>query len=79
MSETHAECVRVESSAVGVTTNRSCFTRISHNSGNLYWICTKVDMEIPFNVPVLGTKFHLDPSMCSHFIAIFLSVRKDEE
>jgi len=65
---------------VGVTTNRSCFTRrISHNSRNLYRICTKVGTEIPFNVPVLCTKFQLDPSMRLRFIAIFLSVRKDEE
>jgi len=60
---------------VGVTTNRSCFTRtISHNSRNLYWSCTKVDTEIHFNVPVLCAKFQLDPSMHSHFTAIFLRV-----
>jgi len=65
---------------VGVTTNRSCFTRrINHNSGNLYWICTKVGTEILFNPPVWCTKFQLDPSMGSCIIAIFLSVQKDEE
>jgi len=65
--------------SVGVTTNRSCFTqRISPNSGNLYWICTKVGMEIPFNAPILCTKFQLDSSMRSRFIVILLSVWKDE-
>jgi len=65
---------------VGVTTYRSFFTqRISHNSGNLYRIFTKVDTEIPFDAPVLCTKFQLDLSMRSRLIAIFLSVQKDQE
>jgi len=65
---------------VGVTINRSCFTqRISHNSRNLYRIGTKVGTEIRFKVPVLCTKFQLDPNMRWHFIATFLSVRKDKE
>jgi len=53
--------------------------KISHNSGNLYQIRTKVGTEIPFNAPVLFTKFQLDPNMRLRFIAIFLSVQKDEE
>jgi len=35
--------------------------------------------EIPFNAPVLCTKFQLDPSMRLRFIVSFLSVRKDEK
>jgi len=65
---------------VGVTTNRSCFMQtISHNSRNNQQICTKVGTEICFNAPVLCTTFHLDSSMHSSFIVIFLSVWKDEE
>ena len=30
-------------------------------------------------MPVLCTKFQLDPSMLSRFIVIFLSVQKDKE
>ena len=36
-------------------------------------------MEIRFNMPVLCATFWLDPSMGSRFIAILLSVQKDEE
>jgi len=36
-------------------------------------------MEIRFNVSVSCTKFQLDPSMHSCFIAIFLSVQKNQE
>jgi len=65
---------------VGVTTNRSCFMQtISDNSRNHQWICSKVGTEIHFNAPVLCTKFQIDPSMHSRFMAIFISVRKDEE
>ena len=52
---------------------------ISHNSGNLSRICTKVGTEIWFNVPILCTKFQLEPNMRSRFIAIFWSVQKDKE
>ena len=49
---------------VGVTTNRFCFTRIiGHNS----W------------TPVLCAKFQVDRNRRLRFIAIFASVRKDEE
>ena len=55
-----------------------CKWVVSHNSRNLYRI-SKVGTEIPFNAPILCTKFQLDPSVRSHFIAIFLSVQKDEK
>ena len=36
-------------------------------------------MEIHCNEPDVCIKFQLDPSMLPHFIAIFLSVRKDKQ
>ena len=65
---------------VGVTTNRSCFTRIiSHNSLSIHRICTKFDARICRWTPFLCAKFHGDRSTRLLVIAIFASVRKDEE
>ena len=65
---------------VGVTTNRSCFTRIiGHNSRTVHRICTKFDARICLWSPFLCAKFQGDWSMRLRFIAIFASVRKDEK
>ena len=65
---------------VGVTTNRSCFTRIiGHNSQTIHRICTKCDARIRLWTPLLCAKFQGDRSTRLRFIAIFASVRKDEE
>ena len=65
---------------VGVTTNRSCFMRIiGHNSQTIHRICTKFDTRIGLWTPFLCTKLQGDRSTCSHFIAIFASVRKHKE
>ena len=65
---------------VGVTTNRSCFTRIiGHNSSTIHRICTKFDARIRLWTPFLCTKFQGDRSTRLLVIAIFASVRKDEE
>ena len=65
---------------VGVTTNRSCFTRIiGHNSRTIHRICTKVDARIRLWTPFLCAKFQGDRSTRLLVIAIFASVRKDEE
>ena len=65
---------------VGVTTNRSCFTRIiGHNSWTVHRICTKVDARIRRWTPFLCAKFQGDRSTRLLVIAIFASVRKDEE
>ena len=65
---------------VGVTTNRSCFTRIiGHNSCTIHRICTKFDARIRLWTPFLCAKFHGDRSTRLRVIAIFASVRKDEE
>jgi len=52
---------------------------IGHDSGNLSQICTKVGKEICVNVSILYTKFQPDPSMHLCFLAIFLSVQRDEK
>ena len=65
---------------VGVTTNRSCFTRIiGHNSLTINRICTKFDARIRLWTPFLCAKFQGDWSTRLLVIAIFASVRKDEE
>ena len=65
---------------VGVTTNRSCFTRIiGHNSWNIRRICTKFDARIRLWTPFLCATFHGYKSTRLLVIAIFASVRKDEE
>ena len=65
---------------VGVTTNRSCFTRIiGHNSCTIHRICTKFDARICLWTPFLCAKFQGDRSTRLLVIAIFASVRKDEE
>ena len=65
---------------VGVTTNRSCFTRIiGHNSLTIHRICTKFDVRIRLWTPFLCAKFQGDRSTRLLVIAIFASVRKDEE
>ena len=65
---------------VGVTTNRSCFTRIiGNNSSIIHRICTKFDARICLWTPLLCAKFQGDRSTRLRFIAIFASVRKDEE
>ena len=65
---------------VGMTTNRSCFTRIiGHNSLTVHKICTKFDSRIRLWTPFPCAKFQDYQSMHLHFIAIFASVRKDEE
>ena len=65
---------------VGVTTNRSCFTRIiGHNSLTIHRICTKFDARIRRWTPFLCAKFQGDRSTRLPVIAIFASVRKDEE
>ena len=65
---------------VGVTTNRSCFTRIiGHNSLTAHRICTTFDTVIHLWTPFLCAKFQGDQSTRLRFIAIFASVRKDEE
>ena len=64
---------------VGVTTNRSCFTRIiGHNSRTIHRMCTNVDARIRLWTPFLCAKFQGDRSTRLRFIAIFASVRKDE-
>ena len=65
---------------VGVTTYRSCFTRIiGHNSRTIHRICNKFDARIRLWTPFLCAKFQSDRSTRSRFIAIFASVRKHEE
>ena len=65
---------------VGVTTNRSCFTRIiGNNSGTIHRICTKFDARMCLWTPFLCAKFQGDRSTRLLVIAIFASVRKDEE
>ena len=65
---------------VGVTTNRSCFTRIiGHNSRTIHRFCTKFDARIRLWTPFLCAKFQGDRSTSLRFIAIFASVRKHEE
>ena len=65
---------------VDVTTNRSCFTRIiGHNSCTIHRICTKFDARIRLWTPFLCAKFQGDRSTRLLVIAIFASVRKDEE
>ena len=65
---------------VGVTTNRSCFTRIiDHNSLTIHRICTKFDARIRLWTPFPCAKFQGDRSTRLLFTAIFASVRKDEE
>ena len=65
---------------VGVSTNRSCFTRIiGHNSRIIHRICTIIDARIRLCTPLLCAKFQGDRSTFLRFIAIFASVRKDEE
>ena len=65
---------------VGVTTNRSCFTRIiGHNSCTFHQICTKFDARICLWTPFLCAKFQGDRSTCLRFIAISASVQKHEE
>ena len=65
---------------VGVTTNRSCFTRIiGHNSRTIHRICSKFDARIRHWTPFLCAKFQGDRSTRLLVIAIFVSVRKDEE
>ena len=65
---------------VGVTTNRSCFTRINgHNSRTIHRICTTFDARIRLWAPFLCAKFQGDRSMCLRFIATFASVRKHEK
>ena len=62
---------------VGVTTNRSCFTRIiGHNSSTIHRICTKFDARIRRWTPFLCAKVQSNRSTCLHFIAIFASVQK---
>ena len=65
---------------VGVTTNRSCRTRIiGHNSLTIDRICTTFDARIRLRSPFLCAKFQGDRSTQLCFIAIFASVRKHEE
>ena len=65
---------------VGVTTNRSCFTRIiGNNAWTIHRICTKFDARIRLWTPFLCAKFQGNRSTRLRFIAIFASVRKDEE
>ena len=65
---------------VGVTTNRSCFTRIiGHNSLIIHRISTKFDARIRRWTPFLCAKFQVVRSTRLLVIAIFSSVRKDEE
>ena len=65
---------------VGVTTNRSCFTRIiGHNSCTIHRICTTCDARIRLWTFFLCAKFQGDRSTRLLVIAIFASVRKDEE
>ena len=65
---------------VGVTTNRSCYTRIiSHNSCTIHRICTKCVTRIFLWAPFLCANFQGDRSTRLRFIAIFASVRKHEE
>ena len=62
---------------VGVTTNRSCFTRIiGNNSRTIHRICTKFDARIRLWTSFLCAKFQGDRSTRLRFIAIFASVRK---
>ena len=65
---------------VGVTTNRSCCTRIiGHNSRTIHRFCTKFDARICLWTPVLCAKCQGDRSTRLCFIAIFASVQKHEE
>ena len=65
---------------VGVTTNRSCFTRISgHNFRTIHRICTTFDSRIRLWTPFLCAKFQGDRSTHLRFIAIFAIVRKHKE
>ena len=65
---------------VGLTTNRSCFTRIiGHNSRTIHRICTNVDARIRLWTPFLCAKCQGDRRTRSHFIELFASVRKHEE
>ena len=61
---------------VGVTTNRSCFTRIiGHNSCTVHRICTIFDAMIRLWTPFLCAKFQSDRSTRLRLIAIFVSVQ----
>ena len=63
-----------------MTTNRSCFTRIiGHNSSTIHRICTKFDARIRRWTPFLCAKFQGDRSTRLLVIAVFASVRKDQE
>ena len=65
---------------VGVTTNRSCFTRIiGNNSRTIRRICTRFDARIRLWTPFLCAKFQGDRSTRLRFIVIIASVRKHEE
>ena len=65
---------------VGMTTNRSCFTRIiGHKSLTVHRICTKFDARIHLWTAFLCAKFQGHWSTRLHFVAIFASVQKDEE
>ena len=65
---------------IGVTTNRSCFTRIiGHNSRTIHRICTKFDARIRLWTPFLCAKFQGNRSTWLCFIAIFVSVREHKE
>ena len=60
---------------VGVTTNRSCFTRIiGHKSLTVHRICTKFDTSICLWTTVLCAKVQGDWSTHLYFIVIFASV-----
>ena len=52
---------------------------ISHKSGTIHWICTKVDTMIRLWTPFLCTNFQGNRNTFLCFIEIFASVRKDEE
>ena len=57
---------------VGVTTNRSCFTRIiGHNSLTVHRICTKFDTRIRLWTPFLCAKFQGDRSTAFAFYSNF--------
>ena len=61
--------------AVGVTTNRPCFTRIiGHKSLTVHPIYTKVDTRIRRWTAFLCAKFQGDRSMRLSFIALFASL-----
>ena len=65
---------------VGVTTNRTCFTRkFGHNSRTIHQLCTKFDARICLWTPFVCAKLQGDRSTHLRFIAVFASVRKHEE